>query len=96
MSLKDYKGPANHPDLIRSLVGERIKGVMFESGGAVMLVFDDGTAITLVSTGGGAPAYWKVCPKEVAELVAIRQKELLANQAALADLVVLMPPDGAT
>lgn len=95
MSLKDYKGPANHPDMIRSLVGERIKGVMFD-GGAVMLVFDDGTAITLVSTGGGAPAYWKVCPKEVAELVAIRQKELLATQAALRDLATLLPTDGAT
>lgn len=96
MSLKDYTGPANDKALIRSLVGGRIKGVMFEKGGGVVLVFDDGTAITLVSTGGGSPAYWKVGPDELAELVTTRQSELLATQAALRDLATLLPTDGAT
>lgn len=97
MSLKDYTGPANDKALIRSIVGEKIVGVMFSDTGSVMLVVESGHALTFASMGGGAPSYWCDRPSEVANLAAVRHKQLLSAQEAIRDLAAFLPkpPDGA-
>jgi|SRR5581483_2197794 len=46
MSLADYKGPSNHPDLVHHLVGETIEGALLDQG-KLWLILSSGVALVV-------------------------------------------------
>lgn len=89
--LTDYKGPANHGDLFKHMVGERITAC-FEADGAIWIVGESGAALVLTQPSGRAfegrsrPSFWMESAEEVEKVTSKRRKEIEANLAQLRDL----------
>jgi len=72
MGLADYKGPANHPDCLRAVVGDRVVGVIADYDQGTWFVVESGYALVMRSNG----AYWCESPTAVKELVAKRKADV--------------------
>jgi hypothetical protein len=86
MSLSEYHGPSNSKQMFPFLVGETISGV-FVSGAHMHLVFSDGTALTLCSIGGGAPAFWVDGAATVKDKLSRLEAQLVGVSEELRDVL---------
>lgn len=93
--LTDYKGPANHPEVLKYLVGETIKGAFKDREGKIWIVLGSGAAMVLGTRGGGAPVYWSESPADVEIIVAERRAEIERYVAELRNLYGIAGLDGA-
>lgn len=89
--LTEYKGPANHHDLFKYMVGETITAC-FEADGAIWIVGSSGAALVLTTPSGRAgenrsrPSFWKEGAEEVEKITSKRRAEIEAQLAQLRDL----------
>lgn len=82
--LKDYKGAANSPEILKHLVGETIRGAFVADDGHVFLVMSGGDA--LVFADG---AYWKESQKDVASVIDKRKAHIERQLAELGRLTAI-------
>lgn len=85
---------SNTRECFREFVGQRMKGLLFDvfpmhrhdlSGGSKTLVFEDGRGLTIASNG----SYWIESAADVLRAVEIRQAELDARKADIAEVLAL-------
>jgi hypothetical protein len=83
MSLADYKGPPNTPDIFHHLIGDVIKAAFLDKEGRMWLIMTCGHAVVLSGTSGGPPAYWHEGPDGVQRIVGEKTTELKAKLAEI-------------
>jgi hypothetical protein len=85
---------SNTHDCFREFVGQKVIGLLFSAlpwnrrdlaAGTKTLIFEDGRGLTIASNG----SYWIESVEDVDTAVKYRQKELLATQRELAEVIEL-------
>lgn len=80
---------SNTRDCFREVVGKRVKGVLFDecpspsSPGTKTLIFEDGTGLTIASSG----AYWRESAATIKQAVEVKKKQLARLQQDIEDVL---------
>lgn len=86
MSLADFKGPPNTPDIFRAMIGDTIKACFTDVDGRVWIIMTCGHAVVFAKENGGTPAYWRELPENVIATVKERT-EMVKKKIAEAKLL---------
>ena len=89
MPLAEYQGPdANHVEILRYLVGEKIKAIFIDGQGHVWVIVPSGHALRFAGFDSSAPAFMIVPPAAAQQEIDKRRLEL---QAKILELRHLAP-----
>jgi hypothetical protein len=85
---------SNTKDCFREIVGKQVKGVLFDalpvggrgdlSDGTKTLVFDDGTGLTISSSG----TYWRESANEISRAIEIARAKLKSAKRDIEDVLI--------